>query len=75
MTEFVTYYTPDISKNLAALSAYLGTRLMLKREFFAAFFYFKPLFLMVLSYTHTFCPKVGTQSGAPNIRNVLAQVI
>ena len=29
---------------------------------------------MVLSYTHIFCPTGGTQSGAPNISNVLVQV-
>ena len=29
---------------------------------------------MVLLYTHIFCPTGGTQSGAPNISNVLMQV-
>ena len=47
---------------------------MSKREFFAAFLRFWPLFLMVLSYTHIFFPTGGTQSGAPEISNVLAQV-
>ena len=36
----VTHHTPAIPKNIAALSTYLGARLMSKREFFAAFLRF-----------------------------------